>query len=139
MASSQSAYNYFATSGLVDVDGNVLSLLKKDFATATVSPPQYAFERLFNNSSGLGDVNMSVLTTIASYAFERLLTGSSATSIDLSNVTTINKGGIDYLCDGCSSMKSVKLTKYSYNGGGDLYYSFSGCTHLELVDFSHAT
>ena len=118
----------FSATGDVKASGNPNSLLNKDFDTVSVTPGRDAFQYLF--LSGITEVDFSCLQTIYSYSFERVMKGSSVLSVDLSNVTTINNGGIDFAFQNCASLKSVRLNKYSGTGGGDFYYTFQGCSSL---------
>lgn len=62
------------------------------------------------------------------------------TSVDLSNVITIDGGAMAYTFSGCTGLTSVDLSNViTIDYYHALYYAFSGCTSLTSVDLSSLT
>jgi hypothetical protein len=91
---------------------------------------QYSFQ----NCTSLETVDMSNLTSATgSNAMNNIFSGSSIQSMYLPNLTTIGTGGLSSACLNCTSLVSVDLSKLVSVGARGLNAAFKGCTHLKTV------
>ncbi|MBP5388209.1 MAG: BspA family leucine-rich repeat surface protein [Prevotella sp.] len=62
---------------------------------------------------------------------------SALTSIDLSNITTLNATSTNSMFYGCSALKKLDVSKFDTSNATNLGYMFSGCTSLGTIDVSN--
>lgn len=122
----------------------ISNTLEKPTTSFTWSAPSsasiigdYALRFAFSRS-GITSVDLSNVTTINMYGLQYAFQScTSLTSVDLSNVTTINKLGLQYAFNDCTSLTSVDLSNVTTVDIYGLNYAFYGCTSLTSVDLSN--
>ena len=98
----------------------------------------YALAYSFQYATGLRNVNLGNLQTIASNSLNYAFGNSSIVSLDLHslNITDTSTQSISNLCRNCTSLTTVDLSSMTTFSGS---YAFYGCTNLQTVTLPNNT
>lgn len=144
MATGDSAYSHFGSTGRFSVSGNSLALFHDDFVkyARAVSGAGYELFGLFKDNTYLTSVSASFLpaTIVGRYAYHSMFSGCTAlTSAPNLPATLIGTYAYGYMFKGCTALvtameelPATSINDYTYEG------MFDGCSALTTAPIIRA-
>lgn len=134
-ATNNSNGKNITSTGEMDVEGNIMSLLYGDnFATATTFSANFVFNKLFADNVKLINAQNLVLpaTTVTKESYERLFGNCSSllTAPKILPATTIEQTAYCAMFENCSSLISAPEIVVPSSPQQGFYYMFQNCTSL---------
>ena len=124
----------------------ISNTLEKPSTSFTWSAPSsayiigyYALAFAFRQS-GVTSVDLSNVTTINAYGLSNAFNGcTSLTSVDLSNLVTVNGNALNSAFRGCTSLTTMSFDNVSSIGPRGVQHALNGCTNLTSLSFPALT
>ncbi len=93
---------------------------------------------MFSDCSSLSSLDLSNLNTINVNDMKYMLSNCiSLTSLDLSNFNTINVNDMSYMFSDCRSLTNLNLTNFKTINVNNMSFMFSKCSSLTSLDLSN--
>lgn len=130
--------NYAADRAFYDNDNIVFA----DFGSLITISGRAAFEYIFYSCSNFSEIVLDKLEEITgAYALYYALYYTKITSLNLGSLKTISAdSACEYLCNGCSELKTVDMKNLTTVSGNRVFYhAFYNCTKIASVDFGSLT